>query len=73
MWLFSQCEAVIYKDLITSCSFLSPSSVFHLHYPNVLMQRALLGTIRHLAGGHLPGDKCSFPHFWVGLCILIVF
>lgn len=73
MQLFSQCEAVIYKDLITSYSFLFPSLVFYLHYPNVLMQRTLLGTIRCLAEGHLPGDKCSFPHCHVGLCILIAF
>lgn len=38
-----------------------------------LMQRTLLGTIRCLAGGHLPGDECSFPHCQLGLCILIAF
>lgn len=47
--LFSQCKAVIYKDLIVSCSFLFPSSMSHLQYPTEFVQRRLLCTIRCLA------------------------
>lgn len=64
---------MIYKDLITSCSFLFASPMSYLHYPTVFIQRMLLPTIRCLAGRHLSGDKYPFPHCCAGPCVSTAF